>query len=141
MKKHPRNNGRLDLWLKVLLAITVLLAGTKFFLTMDSQENQPPDSRENFLRERIDFAKCLMEKGWIMYGVDTCEFCQTQKKMFGEAFDRIHYVNCDFDQAVCQKMGLSLYPVWGNGPQLLTGIQTYAQLATVSGCKIPKIIQ
>ncbi len=142
MNKSSRKKIKLETGLKILLALIVLLACLKLFLGTDSPpENQVTDTKLQNLQERIDFAKCLMKKGWIMYGVDTCEYCLAQKKIFGQAFEQIHYINCDFQETICREKGLSYYPVWGNGTKLLTGIQTFQKLAAESGCPIPKLTQ
>ena len=35
------------------------------------------------------FAKCLTEKGLVMYGTDWCPHCQNQKALLGDSFDYI----------------------------------------------------
>jgi hypothetical protein len=62
-----------------------------------------------------------------------------QKKMFGRAFEKIRYVNCDFEK-VCQEKGITRYPVWELENRLIPGVQTFEALAGVSGCKIPNKI-
>lgn len=40
-------------------------------------------------------ARCLTQKGWVMYGTSTCSGCRAQRKAFGEAWAHITYVECD----------------------------------------------
>src|SRR3989338_9696221 len=42
-----------------------------------------------------EFAKCLTEKGAVMYGTFWCPHCARTKKMFGSSFKYIKYVECD----------------------------------------------
>lgn len=83
------------------------------------------------------FAACLTAKGITLYGVDTCESCQNQKKIFGATFDQINYINCDFQQKACQEKGFEIYPAWVYKQQVLFGFQTFANLAQLTGCSSP----
>src|SRR3989344_2217836 len=38
-----------------------------------------------------EFAKCLSEKGAVMYGADGCMYTQAQRTMFGKSFKYINY--------------------------------------------------
>ncbi len=121
--------------LKLFLLIIVLLAGLKLLLAPDTVSDE---SLDDAVPTRQSFSKCLNERGVIMYGVDTCEYCETQKKMFGLDFQEILYVNCGFETEQCNKKGITRYPVWQIGDKLLPGIQTFISLARETGCRIPK---
>ena len=133
MNKKTHNQTKLDLSLKVFLVVIVVVVGAE--LAWNSGTNG-----QNALGKssKSNFAICLMEKGAIMYGVDTCEYCQIQKKMFGSDFEKINYINCDFDQKSCTEKGIVNYPVWEIKGQQLLGIQTFDQLEKTTGCKAPK---
>ncbi|MDH3609902.1 MAG: hypothetical protein OEQ24_11775, partial [Gammaproteobacteria bacterium] len=47
------------------------------------------------MKAKIELAKCLTHKGWIMYGSYTCSACLAQKKLFGEAFEHIKEIECN----------------------------------------------
>jgi len=79
-------------------------------------------------------ARCLTDKGVTMYGADTCEACQNQKKILGEDFKNIKYVNCEFFYNECRKMNIATYPVWTFGERKLLGTQTRSALAAFAGC-------
>jgi len=133
MNKKSPNQNKLDLLLKVFLVLVVVVAGARFaFNSTPNGENALGNSSKS------NFAICLMEKGAIMYGIDTCEYCQIQKKMFGSDFEKINYINCDFDQKSCTEKGIMNYPVWEIKGQQLLGIQTFDQLAKTTGCVAPK---
>lgn len=115
--------------LKAFLILVILLFVLKLMLIEESKE--PP------LKSRTNFAKCLNERGVIMYGVDTCEYCETQRKMFGDDFGEIAYVNCDFNAEQCLSKGITAYPIWQVGSKSLLGVQTFKKLAEATGCAEP----
>lgn len=78
--------------------------------------------------------QCLTDKGVTMYGVDTCQNCQDQKEILGEDFTNVKYVNCDFEKALCDKKGITFYPVWSMENNVLLGVQTKNVLAEFAGC-------
>tara|TARA_B100000315_G_scaffold72174_1_gene65770 strand:+ start:44 stop:406 length:363 start_codon:yes stop_codon:yes gene_type:complete len=88
------------------------------------------------------FAECLSDEGAVMYGTDRCEYCKSQKSMFGEAFKAISYVNCDFNADTCQSKGIIGYPSWFVNDELLGyGVQTFSLLGEATGCKVPEEIE
>jgi hypothetical protein len=80
-----------------------------------------------------ELAQCLTAKGAVMYGTDWCPHCQDQKRMFGESFRYVTYVNCDRNQALpeCQEG----YPNWvfPQGPSM-PGVQPLATLKERTEC-------
>lgn len=87
-----------------------------------------------------DFAQCLTEKDVTMYGSDTCPNCLNQKSMFGESFQLIQYVKCDFAKEECEQKGITAYPVWMKGEKMLLGTQSLPDLAVFSECELPSSI-
>ncbi len=88
-----------------------------------------------------NFAKCLSEKGAIMYGTDWCVFCKEQKNMFGSSFGFINYVNCDpynNKQQIekCKKEGIKVYPTWKIKEKVLEGVQPLDVLADITNCSL-----
>lgn len=85
-------------------------------------------------------ATCLTEKGAQMYGAYWCPHCADQKAMFGSAFSRIKYTECDpkgenANPKACQAAGVEGYPTWTfpDGTKL-TGTQKLEELAKVAQC-------
>lgn len=58
------------------------------------------------------FAKCLTEKGWVMYGAAWCSHCVAQKALFGTSFQFIKYVECPDNIQLCTDKGVNGYPTW-----------------------------
>ncbi len=81
------------------------------------------------------FAKCLTEKGAVMYGAYWCPHCQNQKKMFGDAVKFIRYVECTKEPKLCTKNNIQAFPTWIlPGDIRLVGTQELETLAKFSGC-------
>src|SRR3989338_11124855 len=53
-----------------------------------------------------NFAKCLTEKGAVMYGASFCQYSQAQKGMFGKSFKFIDYK--DFSEGP----DIKITPTW-----------------------------
>jgi glutaredoxin len=93
-----------------------------------------------------DVAKCLTQKGVIMYGAYWCPHCAAQKKIFGDDFQFITYQECDDagtngNHKLCLEKGVTSYPTWifpGQGN--LVGEQQPASLAQLANCqdKLPQ---
>lgn len=133
MNKISPKIPRWELLLKIFLATVLLAAGWK--LWMDHSEEAGVGTTRT---DRDQFVICLSEKGVKMYGSDICEFCQAQKKIFGSSFEKINYVNCDFDKQICQEKGITAYPVWEISGKLDAGIASFDKLANATGCVAPK---
>lgn len=86
-----------------------------------------------------DFAKCLTERGVVMYGAYWCPHCQNEKKAFGDSFKFVNYVECTQETQKCLAENIEGYPTWifPDGKRLL-GEQGIQKLAQASGCVLPK---
>lgn len=136
MNKKPSQDRSSDWLLKCFLACVLMAAGAKIVLT----------NQENFLTaslagtqpaSRTIFANCLNQRGAMMYGVDTCESCLAQKKIFGEDFGQINYLNCDFAATLCRQKGIANLPAWQIDGKIIYGQQSFEQLSAYSGCEPP----
>lgn len=81
-------------------------------------------------------AKCLSEKGVVMYGTERCPHCIEQKELFGESFKFIIYVNCDYEYSKCSEAGVQFTPTWIVNGEKYVGVQSLEKLAELSGCQI-----
>lgn len=88
-----------------------------------------------------NLAKCMSEKGVRMYGATWCPHCQEQKKMFGDYFRHIEYIECDSntpDNQVekCRSDNIQGYPTWVFPKDAFTpGRRSLEELAKYSGCE------
>ncbi len=72
------------------------------------------------------FAKCLTEKGAVMYGEDWCENTNGQKAMFGKSFK---YVNYEI------KPDIRIRPTWVIDGKDYERVQSFQRLSALTGCK------
>lgn len=91
----------------------------------------------------IELAKHLNSTNSSMYGSYTCQHCNTQKLMFGDAFKYINYVECNpggqnSKASLCSEKGIDSYPTWEINGQLLQGAKSLRELARLSGFKPQK---
>lgn len=84
------------------------------------------------------FAECLSESGVVMYGTDWCSHCKDQKALFGKSFDKIDFVDCDFDRDECLIAGVSGYPTWKIKGENYPGTRPLSELASLAGCELVK---
>lgn len=122
--------GTLIFWL-VVLALIISGIGTNLVL------NRGPGNLDGF-------AQCLKDKGAVFYGAFWCPHCQATKRMFGKSAALLPYVECSAPDGqsqtqICKDKKITGYPTWifsdGN---ILTGERTLQELATASGCELPK---
>lgn len=85
-----------------------------------------------------EFAKCLASKNITMYGAVWCSHCQNQKKLFGDSFKYVPYVECPDNPSVCISKGIEGYPTWifPDGRKLI-GEQSLEKLSQESACVLP----
>ena len=87
-------------------------------------------------------AQCITQKGAKMYGAYWCSHCNNQKRMFGNSFSKINYIECSLSDGktqteVCQQAGINSYPTWefGDGSRL-EGELSLEILAQKTGCSL-----
>jgi hypothetical protein len=83
------------------------------------------------------FAKCLADKGAVMYGAEWCAHCKAEKANFGSSFQYVKYVECPDDVAVCTEKGINGFPTWIIGDKLYEGEQGLQKLSELSSCPLP----
>lgn len=88
------------------------------------------------------FAACLTDKGVKMYGAYWCPHCQEQKKMFGDSWSKIDYIECSLpnragETAICNQAGITSYPTWqfADGTRK-SGTLSLEDLGFFSGCEL-----
>jgi len=109
-----------------LIGVGVLIViGIVAFLFMNKKEVKASEA----------FAQCLNEKKVVMYGEDSCPVCQKQKKLFGDFFKLVPYVECKQDPQACVAAGVQHLPTWvfPNGDRL-EGKLSVEKLSAETGC-------
>ena len=83
-----------------------------------------------------DFAKCLTEKGAIIYGNDFCSYTNQQLNFFGKSSKYLNYVKCIENTKLCDDKGVQKTPTWEIKGEMHPGVQTFEKLSAVTGCEI-----
>lgn len=121
MKKTTNQKLRFIIISGIILVSGLLIF---FFISKDKNEDE----------KLVSFAKCLSQKGAVMYGAYWCPHCQNEKKNFGDAFKYINYVECTKNLNECLSLGIKGYPTWILNGKRLEGEQGLDKLAKESGC-------
>ncbi len=106
----------------IILAVTIL-AYTIYF------RFQLPGQYDNF-------AKCLTEKGAVVYGNDFCSYTNKQLNWFDSSKKHLNYVKCVDNKELCDSKGITTTPTWEIGGKTYAGVQDFKRLAEISGCPI-----
>ncbi len=83
-----------------------------------------------------DFAKCLTEKGAVIYGNDFCSYTVRQLNFFGNSKEYLDYVKCIDNEAECDSKSVSITPTWEINGESYSGVQTFERLSVLTGCEI-----
>ena len=88
-----------------------------------------------------DFAKCLTASGAKMYGAYWCPHCTNQKKMFGESWQYVNYIECALSGGgqtdECNQAGIRGYPTWEfQGGTRANGELSLEKLSQFTGCPL-----
>lgn len=89
-----------------------------------------------------DFAKCLSDKGVKMYGAYWCPHCMSQKRMFGNSWKHINYIECSLPNKSgqtlnCRQAGIRSYPTWEfQDGKRIEGTLSFDKLSQYSNCKV-----
>lgn len=95
----------------------------------------------------LDLASCVTSKHIKMFGADSCGHCQHQKKIFGESFAQIEYIDCyktEEGKKACKDHEIQNFPTWvkfdasGNEVERVKGVQSLEKMEIFSGCKMPE---
>lgn len=89
-------------------------------------------------------AKCLKDKGAILYGTFGCSHCQNQKALFGKSSQFLPYVECSTPDGnnvreECVRAGVKGYPTWQfpDGSREL-GEMSLRRLSEKTSCPLPQ---
>ena len=134
IKHRSSKSGSYGKTIFIVIAILIVLIISSLFLFKGKGKS--------YSQEQIDaLAKCLTEKGVVMYGAFWCPHCARTKARFGSAFKYVTYVECDpkgdNNQAeFCISKGIERYDTWdfANNERYDKGEPSFELLAEKSGC-------
>jgi thiol-disulfide isomerase/thioredoxin len=91
-----------------------------------------------------DLARCLVEKGWVLYSSSTCSACRAQMGLFGKTSKTLKVVECnphvpENQVDLCLKKKIRKTPTWildKNGKEIkrLEGYRSVEEIVSFSGC-------
>lgn len=92
------------------------------------------------------FATCITDSGAKFYGAFWCSHCQNQKKAFGDAADKLPYIECSTQDnkqtTFCTDAKIEGYPTWEfKDGSRLSGELPFLTLAEKTGCTPPAITE
>lgn len=131
---------------------TLVASPTPVYSSAVSSIVASPMSTSNLVAEGenapdlVAFAKALTQAGVRFFGADWCPFCNEQKKLFEDGYVYLPFIEVTNADRTLNSTGTSenitTYPTWefSNG-QRVTGVQTLAQLSSLSGVAIPQSSQ
>ncbi len=133
MKNKTKNKS----YIRIIL-IGIIILGTIIWAVTRDNSNLSSDSAMD------TFSKCLTEKGAIMYGTFWCPHCAKTKKLFGNSFSYINYIECDprgdnEQSMLCISKNIDKYDTWefSDGTRLISE-PTLEQFSQKTGCVIPQ---
>ena len=120
-KLHEQSKPSKSKYYIIAAVIGVIILGTAAYSVYSINKPGPYDN----------FAKCLTEKGAVMYGaMDWCKYTQGQKAMFGKSFKYINYH--EFQDLP----GIRKTPTWVINGAWHENVQSFDKLAAVTECKL-----
>lgn len=122
-EKHKKINFK-KYFILIAIGLTILL----LVLSVNNYIKKPG--------EYDDFAKCLTEKGAIVYGNDYCQYTVKQLNFFGKSQKFLNYVKCANNEALCNEKNIQTTPTWDIDGESYSGVQTFEKLSAVTGCGI-----
>jgi hypothetical protein len=104
--------------LAIVFSVLVLSVGSFAFIN-----STKPGDYDNF-------AKCLNEKGAIMYGASFCQYSHAQQGMFGRSFKFVNY------QDFSKNPNVKITPTWEINGRLIERVQSFDKLSELTGCSV-----
>lgn len=83
-----------------------------------------------------DFAKCLTEKGVVVYGNNFCQYTAKQMNFFGKSKEYLNYVKCIDNKDLCDSKNIRKTPTWEINGKFYPEVRTFKELSELSGCKV-----
>jgi|SRR3989338_5737657 len=106
-------------WIAAIVGLLIIAIGAYSVYSLNK-----PGNYDNF-------AKCLAEKGAVMYGaMDWCKYTQGQKAMFGNSFKYINY------HEFGELPDIKKTPTWVINGKWYENAQPFEKLSELTGCKI-----
>ncbi len=83
-----------------------------------------------------NFAKCLSEKGAVIYGNDFCQYTNKQLNFFGKSKKYLNYVKCFDNKQLCDEKNIMVTPTWEINGKMYEQVQSFDVLSALTGCEV-----
>lgn len=126
----------------VIIAIGLLI-GSRFAHAPKTTEDASGTESAVTAGKYADFATCIKDSGAKFYGAFWCPHCHQQKLLFGDAVDKLPYIECSTPDKqgqtqVCIDAGITGYPTWEfSDKSRLDGEVSLDKLAEKTSCPLP----
>jgi uncharacterized membrane protein len=126
-----------------LMTTALVIAAFLAFITYSLQTGTIPSGQYD------EFAQCIYDEGFRMYGSATCVFCARQRALFGDSVEYIREIECDprnpdNESERCIAKNVERTPTWivedqeGNDIKRFDpGVLSLETLSAESGCVLP----
>ena len=128
LAKHANKEPKKINFKKYFVFTAIILAIIFLSLSVNSYMKRPGQYN--------DFAKCLTEKGAVIYGNDFCSYTAQQLNFFGKSKEYLNYVKCINNEELCNNRGISVTPTWEINGESYSGVQTFKRLSAITGCNL-----
>ena len=104
--------------MKFLIIATLLIFSTSLIGCSEKDIDESEIQKDIVTDTRVILAKCMTQKGWVVYSSFTCSACTAQKKLFGdEAFAQIKLIECNpnapnTNVELCIEKKIRITPTW-----------------------------
>ena len=120
-KLHESQKPSKSKYYVIASVIGIIILATAAYSVYSANKPGPYDS----------FAKCLSDKGAVMYGaMDWCKYTQAQKAMFGKSFKYLNYHEFgDLED-------IKKTPTWVINGKWYENVQSFDALSAATGCSV-----
>ena len=134
-------NEQIKIGLGFLILAAIIVGGGAYFL---KPAGINPVGKLNLNFDQ--FAKCVTDKGWEMYGASWCAHCKDFEDTIGSSFKLIKYNECGNQEKICLDKEIQGFPTFlGNDVKTGTstsvigfaGWDTLTELSVKTGCVLP----
>lgn len=125
IEKKPISLKKYFIWTMIGLILVLIVLSVNNYL----KNSQAPGKYDNF-------AKCLTEKGVVIYGNDFCQYTTKQLNFFGKSKKYLNYIKCIENEALCDEKGVKITPTWEINGKTYPQVQTFEALAGYSECEL-----
>ena len=127
--KHTQSHGTKKINIRKYAIFSLIILILIFSVASVYSYMKKPGSNDSF-------AKCISEKGAVIYGNDFCQYTNKQLNYFGNSKKYLNYVKCIDNKELCDSKAIKVTPTWEINGQMYEQVQTFEKLSAVSRCEL-----